>query len=294
MAQGQATPRKVRNLLAHDQLRSPLRVAAEPLILVPYLSAGIAQQLERFGFSGIDLNGNYLILTSDLVAVRLDRPNEYPESRDIKKIYSYNSSIVGRFLLTTDRTFEQVKEIDEGISERGGGISLSTVSKVLKGLNEDMIISKTRDAIRLLQPRKLLDRLCDGYHAPRVDRELMLKLPTTSRDALVTEALGEGGWTWSGDTSAEAYAATTPPGVRVAYTRRIHASRASLREFEDTRFYNCVLKQTNDDFVYFDSRRQWASPIETYLALMQLDKREREIAQRIREDVILAEFASDG
>lgn len=49
----------------------------------------------------------------------------------------------------------------------------------------------------------------------------------------------------------------------------------------------------DDDFIYFDHRGPWASPVETYLALSQLDKREREIAQSIQQNVIFAEFESD-
>lgn len=295
MSKGQATPRAVRNILAHRREGVvPQNVAAEPVLLVPYLSDGIAEQLQTFGMSGIDLNGNFLILTPDLVAIRLDQPNQYPESRDIKKVYSYNSSIVGRFLLAANRAFEQVNEIYDGIQEMGGGISLSTVSKVLKSLDEDMIISKKRGEIRLLQPGKLLDRLREGYREPRLGRNYKLKLRDGEHEDVLNEILGADNWVWSGETSAEAYAATTTPRTRVAYFNELTPKLEALdMRFGDDRFYTCVLEQTDDDFVYFDRRGQRASPVETYLALSQLDKREREIARDIREKIILAEFEAD-
>ncbi len=292
---GRATPRRARDAVRHlDDLLAAGKHDVQPVLVVPYLSDGIAEQLERFGISGLDLNGNYLILTDDLVAIRLDRPNEYPESRDIKKVYSYNSSIVGRFLLVEDRTFEQVNEIYDGIQGLGGGISLSTVSKVLKSLDEDMIISKKRGEIRLLQPGKLLDRLCAGYREPRLGRSYKLKLRKGEEEEFLSEFLGADNWVWSGETSAEAYAATTTPRTRLAYFDEPTPDMKALHmRFGDDRFYNCVVRQTDDDFVYFDRRGQWASPVETYLALSQLDKREREIARDIREKVLLVESEAD-
>ncbi len=292
---GRATPRRVRDTVRYlNNLLTAGQLDAKPVLIVPYLSNGIAEQLDQSGVSALDLNGNYLILTDDLVAIRLDQPNQYPESRDIKKVYSYNSSIVGRFLLAANRTFEQVNEIHDGIQEMGGGISLSTVSKVLKSLDEDMIISKKRGEIRLLQPGKLLDRLCEGYREPRVGRSYKLKFGDGDQDEFLNKFLGSDNWVWSGETSAETYAATTTPRTRVAYFNALTPEMEALHmQFGDDRFYNCLVEQTDDDFVYFARHGQWASPVETYLALSQLDKRERQIAQSIRENVILAGFESD-
>jgi len=288
---GDATPKRVADAIRGlDDRVATAGINAEPILVVPYLSAGIAEQLELFGVSGLDLNGNYYILSDGLVAVRLDRPNEYTESRDIKNIYTYNSSIVGRFFMATNRNFEQVNEIYDGIRGLGGDISLSTVSKVLKGLNEDLIISRKRGEIRLLQPEKLLDQMRDGYRSARVGQRLELKLPMGEENEILSEILGADNWLWSGDTSATAYTATTPTGVKSAYTTRFASSMEPLREFENSRFYNCVIKQTDDNFVYFDRRGQWTSPVEAYLELSQGDKRELEIARSIRENVILTEF----
>ena len=293
-AKARATPKLVADATARLKRISMLEEPnVEPVLVVPYLSRGIAEQLEQYGVSGLDLNGNYLLLTDDLVAIRLDQPNAYPQSRDIKKVYSYNSSIVGRYLLVENRVFEQVNEIYEGIQERGGGISLSTVSKVLKGLDDEMIISKKRGEIRLLQPEKLLDRLEDGYREPRTGRRMELKLPEGEAADVLREVLGSENWIWSGEASAEAYATTTPVKVRTAYTKGLATARDAFRDFEDRRFYNCILEQTDDDYVYFDRREEWASPVEAYLALFQMDKREREIARSIRDNVIMTEWETN-
>lgn len=262
-----------------------------PLLLVPYLSSRIVGMLERSGLSGIDPNGNYFIQLPELLAIRLDQKNKYKESRDIKRIFSGDSSIVGRFLLSENLVYEQVNDIYEGIQELGGGISLSTVSKVLQGLEEKLIIEKSRSKIRVLQPEKLLDELRKGYRAPRVSKTLKLKLPERREEmeVLLSEELGEDDWVWSGESSAEAYTMTTPARMYSAYTSAPRKALDRLEPWVRRRFYNCELQQTKQAFVYFDRHKHWASPLECYLALSQLDKREREIAQDIEKE-ILARF----
>ena len=290
---GSATPRRIRGVAGRLSEASTLpEKEVEPLVLVPYLSDGIARELERAAVSGVDLNGNYMLLGADLVGVRRDQPNDYPMSRDIKKVYSLNSSIVGRFLLREDRVHRQVTEIHEEIEAYGGGISLSTVSKVLKRFDEDLLISKQRGEIKLLQPTTLLDRLRSGYRAPRVGRTLRLKLPKSDRGELLSKALGQE-WVWSGETSSGRYAITTPPQTWVAYALP-SAMVERLADYEDRRFYNCLLQISDDRFIYFDSRQEgfdrWVSPVEAYLAMSKLDKREKDVARSIREKTILTEF----
>ena len=232
---GRSTPRLVRT--AASQIRDVAEATEEewcPVIIVPHLTDGVVEELRRADVSGIDLNGNYLMLCDELLAIRLDRPNEYPESRPIKKIYSRRSSLVGRFLLSEPRIFEQVGEIHQGIRERNGEVSLATVSKVLNRLDEELLIEKRRGAIRLLQPRKLLDRLRDGYRAPEFVDTVKVKLPDEAEGELLGELFGEH-WMWSGETSAEKYTVTTPPTVGVVYTRS-PLPHNQLEEFEDSRF----------------------------------------------------------
>ena len=264
------------------------RGARNPMIMVPHLSSTIVGLLEETGVSGLDLNGNYLLQLDDLVAIRLDRKNEYVESRDIKKVYAGDSSIVGRFLLREPGEFTQVTKVHEAIGALGGDISLSTVSKVLSALQEDLVIEKRGGRIRVLQAAELLAHLVDGYQPPRTGETLPLKLTDEGaaiRNTLDQE-LGAGNWVWDGPTSAEHYTVTTPTRTHAAYTRADPRALDRLRPFEEPRFYNCVVKRTKKSFVYFDSRAPWSSPLECYLTLMQMDKREREIAERLREEIL--------
>ena len=258
------------------------------MILVPFLSKRIVEILQESRLNGIDLNGNYFIQTKDLVAIRLDQKNRYKDSGKIKNAFAGNSSLVARLLLKENRIFEKVTTIQEEIEKLGGEISLGTVSKVLKRLEEELIIDKGRNGIRIIQPGKLLDMLRTYYRNPTITRQVTLKLPggRKEREKKLDPVLGNGKWVWSGESSAERYAVTTPTDVWSCYTRSITQATNRLAEFEESRFYNCVVKETTDNFVYFDRQDNWASMIQTYLELVQLDKRERQIAEDIAADIL--------
>ncbi len=287
-----SAPSVVRDSVA--QLGNYAQTDRYPLLAVPYLSADLVGYLERAEVSGIDLNGNYLIRTPEFVALRLDQPNAYPESRQIKNIYTGNTSIVGRFLLSEPGPYRQVKEIAEGIERLGGGISPATISKGLNGLADDLIVRKNRTTIELLQPRRLLDRLRREYRPPGIVDTLRLNLPEDREETekILNDVLGTNGWIYSGESSAEAYVATVPVPYPVLYTNAPDEKVAGLFSYRDDRFPTYELKRTDDAFAFFARNGKWASPVESCLALGQLDKREREISAEI-ERMILRELGYD-
>ncbi len=259
------------------------------MLVVPYLSKTIVEMLTREGLSGLDLNGNYLIQAGDMLAIRLDQKNRFTESQPIKKIFSGNSSLVGRLLLSTRNRFRSVNEIHSSITALGGRLSLSAISKVLKGLEEELMVEKSRRGIILIQPEKLLQRLEEDYRPPKVSAVIRLKLPEIPRTAarrvgtLLSPSIG---WTLSGESSIERYTVTTPPQTYIVYATDF----AALSKYQDERFFNIVVMKTFDSFPYFDAREEkglrWSSPIQCYLELSKLDKRERELAADIRNDIL--------
>lgn len=253
------------------------------LLIVPFLSKAIVEILEREGLSGIDLNGNYLIQSPEVLAIRLDQENRFKETQPIKKIFSGNSSLVGRLLLSSKRRFESVNEVCSAIQVLGGSLSLSAVSKVLKGLEEELIVEKVDKSISLIQPEKLLQRLQEDYRPPKVVGISKLKLPIQELKKIFPPSIQ---WSLSGESSAERYSVTTPAERVVLYTTNF----SSLEKYEDERFYNILLKKTEDSFPFFDMREQknirWSSPVQCYLELSKLDKREKELAASIRESIL--------
>lgn len=281
------TPKIIHEALANCIMKVSKR--ENFLLIVPFLSKSIIEILEQKGMSGIDLNGNYLLQIPEMLAIRLDQPNQYRESQPIKKIFSANSSLVGRLFLATNRKIESVNEVCSRIQELGGHLSLSAISKVLKGLENELIIEKNKKYISLVQPSKLIQRLEEGYQPPKVLRTIKLKLPTDDSNALkkISRIVSSStSWVLSGESSAERYAVTTPNEIPIIYTTNID----SLERFEDDRFYNVIVKYTIDSFPYFDAREanslRWSSPIQSYLELSKLDKREQELAGHIRQTIL--------
>lgn len=259
------------------------------LLIVPFLSKTIVEMLERQGLSGLDLNGNYLIETPEMAAVRLDRENQFPESRPIRKIFSGNSSLVGRLFLAAPKRFNSVGEVFSEIQALGGSLSLSAVSKVLKGLEDELLIEKKEKRLSLLQPDKLLQSLLDGYQPPRIEAVIRLKLPASGLAAV--RKLGalmpaSSRWALDGESSAQRYAVTTPAETFTVYASDL----GSLGRYEDERFFNITAKKTLDAFPCFDVQRNegvpWSSPVQCCLELSRLDKREREIAAAVREAIL--------
>jgi len=262
------------------------------LLIVPYLSPSIVELLNREKANGIDLNGNYLIQAQDMIAMRLDQKNRFPESQPIKNVFAGESSLVGRLFLSADRRFQSVNEVLSGIKSLGGGLSQSAVSKVLKGLEDELIIEKGPDGIALLQPEKLLRKLGENYRQPRISGSVKLKLPGISAkaDLKMTDELRGilrgGRWIISGESSAQRYAVMADASVLKIYL----TDNTSLLKHQDDRFYNVLAQTTDAAFPYFDAREdkglRWSSPVQCWLELSKLDKREREIADGVREVIL--------
>lgn len=251
------------------------------LLVVPNLSKTVADMVTEEKINAVDLNGNFLIQTKEILAIRLDRKNNYKESKPIKKIFSGNSSLVGRVFLGGQAGFTSVNQISQAISKLGGNIALSTISKVLKGLEEELIIQRVSKEIKLVQPEKLLEKLKSEYLAPRIQRSIKLKVSDPS--TFLRSNLSDKNWIFTGESSASRYTVTTPLKIFSAYVTELK----SWEKYTEERFYNLILKKTEDQFVYFDAQKgNYSSRLQCYLELSQLDKREKEIAQSIKSDIL--------
>jgi len=156
----------------------------QPMLFLPFLSENRLQELEREGLSGIDLCGNGVVVVPGMFAVfRSGGKNRFPSSAPIKNIYRKNSSMVGRVFVVRP-VFNAVQDVCSEINQRNmlvnrwdkKPMSLSTVSKALKSLEQDLIVDR-RGAIRLLQPDKLLEKLSESYATPKITELFSLKVP---------------------------------------------------------------------------------------------------------------------
>lgn len=264
-----------------------------PMVVVPFLDERALDDLEARSVSGIDLCGNGLIIVpGEWYVRRTGRPNPFRAEGTIKNVYKRSSSVVARLFLVRPE-FDSVRDALEELRRRGGRVTLPTVSKVCKRLEDELIIDRKREGatrLRLIQPDKLLDRLADNYSPPDVRARTTGKLrgiePAEFRIQLRKWAQGTGNRVaLTGASSVGAYAVMARDGVEEYYCTDVTgAVRALGDRFQPAeRFATVRLLETPDDEVYFDRRDDLvASPIQAFLELSGGDKRDRETAAQIR------------
>ncbi len=268
-----------------------------PLLFVPFLSEQQLQELERERISGVDLCGNGVVIVPDKFAVfRSGKKNRFVSSAPIKNIYRKNSSMVGRaFLLRS--SYETVQEVCAEINRRNllvkhwdkKSMSLSTVSKALKTLEEDLIIARG-NTIRLLQPDKLLQKLSENYAPPNIKKRVRLKVQEgmeAIRDLLSKESKTLGlPQVAAGTSSIGQYAVMQRGDLLSVYCPHLNILLERLSGNQSDRFPNLELVETEAETVYFDGRQVgnfwWASPVQVYLELMAGDKRDQETAEQVK------------
>lgn len=295
-----STPLIFRNAL--NYLKStPLPEHYLPMLIMPYLSEQKLNELEQLGVSGIDLCGNYLIIVpGEFAAFRSGARNRFPSSAPIKNIYRKNSSMVGRVFLAKPR-FSSVQGVCSEINRRNllvtanikKPISLSTVSKSLKTLEDDLIIGR-KHGIDLLQPEKLLTKLAEAYFPPKARAITRIKLPY-SKNEIISLLLKQSRKmkipiAATGTSSFNLYAVMGRGDLLSVYCTDLGSLLENLPGSQMDRFPNLELIETNDERVFFNpfvsEGFPWASPVQVYLELMDGDKRDQETATQIKSFIL--------
>ena len=204
--------------------------------------------------------------------------------------------MVGRVFLARSG-YDTVQEIWEEINQRNmlvnrwdtRPMSLSTVSKALKTLEEDLVVER-RGIIRLLQADKLLEKLSENYVLPKIRECVRLKVSEgsgTIQELLLKQSQELGLPVVASGTSSVAQFAVMQRGDMLSvYCPRLEILLDRLPGSQSDRFPNLELIETEDETVYFDARQEgdfwWASPVQVYLELMAGDKRDRETAEQVK------------
>ena len=178
--------------------------------------------------------------------------------------------------------YENVGEVLDEITARGGKTTLSTVSKVLKTLEEELLVGKG-EKIRLLNGKKMLVFLKENYRRPNERRRLIGKCADLPK---ALERMAE-----NAESKKILYVRDDPARYVVMpqeaspikiYTESINDLIDGVDFTETTRFPDIELIETDERSVYFDRRKEqgfyWLSPLETYLELANEGKREQETA----------------
>ena len=266
------------------------------MVVVPYLSPRALDRLNEERVSGIDLSGNYLIVVPGRWFVRnTGAKNRYPARTPIRNVYRGTSSLVSRVFFARSE-FPSVQEVLNEIQGRGGRITLPTVSKALKVLEDDLLIERG-DSIRILQPDRMLDLLLENYRAPTVRRSLRLKVPDL-KDTLhqFAQNARDSDVYVAGDLPSRYVVLPTTDDIVRIYASSLEAVTKGVDFEEYSRFPDIELVELEDQTVYFDPNEEdgfpWISALQTYLMLASGGKREQEAAAQIRPD--LTEVGSRG
>ena len=320
-----------------DSILLALKPAADardlpPLVAVPFLSEERLLRLERDGVSGIDLSGNGVLLGPEFCVWRSGQPNRFPEAQPIQNIYRGNSALFARcFLLRGEfptlsalRDYAQRRvSPEENAPPNTRKMTISTASKVVKALEEELIVRTRDNRLTLIDGNALLDRLQANY---RPSSKTRIQGKTALTPEQVWQRLAQAGraydavpdptrLNYSPDTkkfrfaperslfryattglgSAAKYRVLSGPDKMSLYVSNL-AAVADLIELRETRvFPNVELIEEKDDPVYFDARQEdgavWASPIQTWVELATSGPREREAALSLRP--LLAQSRGD-
>lgn len=263
-----------------------------PMVIMPYLSTRALDRLAEERVSGIDLSGNGLVIVPGEWFVRsTGAKNRFPAGTPIKNVYRGASSLVARVFFARP-AFSSVREILDEIQRRGGEITLPTVSKALKGLEEDLLVGRGT-TIRLLQPERLLDLLIQNYRNPVVTRKRRIRVSDRWRSLRqFAQNAREYGVSVAGDLPSRYVIMPESEDTVRVYTSSIEEITQGVDFEETSRFPNMELIETEDQAVYFDPSKEegflWISPLQTYLMLATGGKREQEAATQLRSDLIQA------
>ena len=229
-----------------------------PLVIAPYIGAKQAKILADKGISWIDLSGNISVRVSNRVYIeRTGKPNRFPDTAPIKKIFQGTSSLVSRALLLQPEGFTSLYEMVDFINNRNAKITLSTVSKVLKILDEELLINKGESLISVADPEKLLEKLAEGYkNSTERKRRNSYRFVIENIQQLSPGLVGE-----CKDYLAYGFYAAQIKGLAVTdkvtiFVKDIEQFRRKAEEkwvsiTVDEEFGNVIITETNDPGVWF-------------------------------------------
>ena len=294
-------PRTIRDAIERARAVAE-RKKLSPMIIVPFLNEEQLAELDRQEVSGLDLCGNGIVVIPGKLAVyRTGAKNRFPASAPIKNIYRKNTSMIPRVFLAR-AVYPAVKEVQAEVERRrfpfqrwaATPVALSTVSKALKSLEDDLIISREMGTIRLVQPDKLLENLSRNY-SPTKQGSLVRRKVSASEGEL-RRLLSDASRRLdlpivaTGGSSVSRYAVMERLALLAVYCPDAEALVRELPGSAIDRFPNLEVIETTEELPYFDAREEegfrWASPVQVFLELMTGDKRDVETADQVKELIL--------
>lgn len=168
----QVTPKLLKQIgpwLARVKNLDPAETYA---LICPFLSPASQQYCQENKIDFIDLCGNVLLrFPSKILIQRLNRPNIYQERQLFRNPFGGASSRVVRVLLQFPNRAWAVTAIEKELNKeserqnRGKGfqLSVSSISKTIQSLEEELLIRRDGLQIVVPEPRQVLFRWAEKY-----------------------------------------------------------------------------------------------------------------------------------
>lgn len=190
-----------------------------------------------------------------------------------------------------------MSEISDFIKQRNGSITISTVSKVLRSLEEDLLISRTDSRISASDPARLLTRLAEGYaFSARRRRANMSKFAVADVQQVLWDFCSQLGPTYvlCGFYAAEqkGLAVSSQITMYVQDLRRVRQVSESLESavLADEEFGQVTVIETKDRTPWFNVQTvngfSVVDDIELYLEMMIDTPRGPKIADLLRPRIL--------
>lgn len=259
------------------------------------MSEAGAQAADTAGVNWLDLSGNASIRAENLRVWVRGRPNAFPSRGRPSSPFAPKSARVTRVLLLDPERWWRQKDI---VAETG--LDDGTVSRVIRRLDEELLLESRGRELRPRDPGLLLDAWADDYRFDRHDIivghmsgngiEIARSMTEVLRRAGVRHAFTGLTAAWAMDRFAGFRLNT----VYVGGDPRVAADALGVRRAERGANVQIV---GPDDIGVFAGERAWdelncVSPAHVYLDLLQLPERADEAAHHLRAEHLWSHAAA--
>lgn len=293
------------------QLREEHGPKLLPMLVAPYLSERVLGELVEEKISAVDLCGNGLLIDLPrLFVLRTGAKNQKPFVRPVR-LSIYDSSNVGTLVprvFLSQPSFPTTKAVLAACharmrpsGESSLPLTLPTVSKALRVLDDDLVTDRRGRERVLRDPERLLELLQRGARLPSGSvSTFKTKLESDQLWAKLQSLGPEVRFVTTGRGSAQRYAGLAGPARLQLYVSDVQAVAQTLEAKPTGAFPNLELTHTDEEAPYFDAREcngvVWSSPLQCYLELARVDAdpRERDAAQDLRVELLRVELFDTG
>jgi hypothetical protein len=147
-----------------DQVASLADPDGLAILVVPFMTPAGAKTAADRGLSWIDLSGNAHVRDDGLYIRVGGRPNQFTAVGRPSSPFAPKSSRVARVLLLDPRRWWRQKDLADAT-----GLDRGRVSRVVRRLDDDELLSRDQAQLRPRDPKVLLDAWADHYRFDRHD-----------------------------------------------------------------------------------------------------------------------------